>query len=83
MKQPEENLHVLSELRKAGQDITFLFVGDGSMRQELEVLAEKLCIFKHVRFAGNRSQEVIANLLPQARLVLSPHMGRALAEACT
>jgi len=82
MKQPEQNLHVLGELRKAGQDIIFLFVGDGSMRQELEVLAEKLGILKHVRFAGNRSQEVIANLLPHARLVLSPHMGRALTEAC-
>ena len=82
MKQPEENLYVLRELRAAGHDVVILFVGDGSMREELEVLAEKLGIFKHVRFAGNRSQEVIANLLPQARLVLSPHMGRALAEAC-
>jgi glycosyltransferase involved in cell wall biosynthesis len=82
MKQPEENLYVLRKLREAGHDVLILFVGDGSMRQELEVLAEKLGIFKHVRFAGNRSQEVIANLLPQARLVLSPHMGRALAEAC-
>lgn len=82
MKQPEESLYVLRELREAGQDVVFLFVGDGSMRQELEVLAEKLGILKYVRFAGNRSQEYIANLLPHARLVLSPHMGRGLTEAC-
>lgn len=82
MKQPEENLHVLHELREADQDVTFLFVGDGSMRHELEDLAGRLGILQHVRFAGNRSQEVIANLLPHARLVLSPHMGRGLTEAC-
>ncbi len=82
MKQPQENLYVLRELREAGQDVIFLFVGDGSMRQELAELADKLGVLKHVRFAGNRSQEHIANLLPHARLVLSPHMGRGLTEAC-
>jgi len=82
MKQPEENLYVLRELHEAGQDVTFLFVGDGSMRQELEVLARRLGVLGHVRFAGNRPQEAIANLLPHARLVLSPHMGRGLTEAC-
>lgn len=82
MKQPEENLYALRELREVGQDVTFLFVGDGSMRQELEVLAGRLGVQEYVRFAGNRSQEVIANLLPHARLVLSPHMGRGLTEAC-
>lgn len=82
MKQPEGNLYALRELREAGQDVTFLFVGDGSMRKELEVLAGRLGVLDQVRFAGNRSQEVIANLLPHARLVLSPHMGRGLTEAC-
>ncbi len=82
MKQPMENLYVLRELREAGHDVIFLFVGDGSMRQELVGLAGKLGVSEQVRFAGNRSQEVIANLLPHARLVLSPHMGRGLTEAC-
>ncbi len=82
MKQPQENLHVLCELRKAGRDVSFLFVGDGSMRSELEALARDLGVIEHIRFAGNRSQEVIANLLPHAQLVLSPHMGRGLTEAC-
>lgn len=82
VKQPEDNLYVLSELRAAGKDVTFLFIGDGSMRQELEVLANRLGVEEYVRFAGNRSQAVIANLLPHACLVLSPHMGRGLTEAC-
>lgn len=82
MKQPVENLYVLRELREAGQDVTFLFVGDGSMRQELVDRADRLGILENVRFAGNRSQECIAKLLPRARLVVSPHMGRGLTEAC-
>lgn len=82
MKQPEDNLYVLRALLEAGQNITFLFVGDGSMRQELAATAENLGVLAQVRFAGNRSQETIANLLPHARLVLSPHMGRGLTEAC-
>lgn len=82
MKQPEENLYVLRELRESGQKVAFLFVGDGSMRRELEELAEKMGVLEYVRFAGNRSQEWIADMLPHARLVLSPHMGRALTEAC-
>ena len=82
MKQPEVNLYVLWELRQAGQNVTFLFVGDGSMRHELEVLAGRLGVLDHVRFVGNLSQEFIASLLPHARLVLSPHMGRGLTEAC-
>lgn len=82
MKQPEENLYVLRELNEAGQNVTFLFVGDGSMRRELDELAMRLRVKEYVRFAGNRSQEDIANLLPHARLVLSPHMGRGLTEAC-
>jgi len=82
MKQPEDNLYVLHKLREAGQDVSFLFVGDGSMRQEFEELAGRLGVLDYVRFAGNRSQECIADLLPHARLVLSPHMGRALTEAC-
>lgn len=82
MKQPQDNVYVLSELRRAGHDVSFLFVGDGSMRAELVGLARNLGISGNIRFSGNRSQEVIANLLPHARLVLSPHMGRGLTEAC-
>jgi glycosyltransferase involved in cell wall biosynthesis len=32
-------------------------------------------------FAGNRTQEWIARVLPRAQVILSPHMGRALVEA--
>lgn len=82
MKQPEDNLYVLNELHNRGRKVSFVFVGEGSMRGELETLARRLGVIDYVCFAGNRSQETIASLLPRAELVLSPHMGRGLTEAC-
>ena len=82
MKQPVDNLYVLKRLLDAGKKLIFVYVGDGSMRQELEDVARRLDIFESVRFAGNRTQDFIARLLPKSQLVLSPHMGRALTEAC-
>jgi len=82
IKQPEHNLLVLKKLRESGHDVSFVFIGDGGMCGRLEVMARELGLAGHVFFAGNRPQEWIAKILPNARLVLSPHMGRALTEAC-
>jgi glycosyltransferase involved in cell wall biosynthesis len=82
MKQPHHNLLVLKELLAWGHLVTFVFIGDGSMHAELEKTAKELGVFEHVRFTGNQSQQFIADLLPYASVVLSPHMGRGLTEAC-
>ena len=82
MKQPDHNLFVLKKLRDAGHDVGFVFVGDGSLRGRLEDLVMEMGLSGHVWFAGNRPQDWVAAVLPQARLVLSPQMGRALTEAC-
>lgn len=82
MKQPDQNLLVLKKLHELGQKLNFVFVGDGSMRSSLQGMARELGLADYVFFAGNRPQEWIARVLPQARVVLSPHMGRALTEAC-
>lgn len=82
MKQPEQNLLAFERVRNHGYDVKFLFIGDGSMRQQLETMAAERGLAGNIFFAGNRSQEWIAQVLPQARIVLSPHMGRALTEAC-
>jgi len=82
MKQPEHNLRVVKHLGDAGHDVVFVFTGDGSLRARLEQTAIAMGLEGHVVFAGNRPQEWLAAVLPDARLVLSPHMGRALAEAC-
>ena len=82
MKQPEQNILVMKTLVDAGYDVSFVFIGDGSMKDELEEMTEKLGLRDHIVFAGNRTQEWIGRVLPTARLVLSPHMGRGLTEAC-
>ena len=82
IKQPDHNLLVLKRLRDVGHDVNFVFVGDGSLRGRLQDVVLELGLAWHVFFAGNRPQEWIAAVLPHARLVLSPHMGRALTEAC-
>ncbi|CAM8407974.1 RfaG Glycosyltransferase [Candidatus Methylopumilus universalis] len=82
MKQPEDNLFVLRKLHDAGKKVFFIFVGDGSLRDELKILSEELGLSNYVRFAGNRDQVWIAKILPHAEIVLSPHMGRGLTEAC-
>ena len=82
IKYSQHNLLVLKKLRDSGLDISLLYVGDGSLRGELERMAKELGVSGQVFFAGNQSQEWIAEVLPQASVVLSPHMGRALVEAC-
>jgi glycosyltransferase involved in cell wall biosynthesis len=82
MKQPEHNLLALKKLHDLGHTLKFVFIGDGSMRRELEELAQDLGLAANVVFVGNRTQTWIAEVLPLARVVLSPHMGRALTEAC-
>jgi len=82
MKQPEQNILVMKSLVDAGYNVSFVFIGDGSMKDELEEMTEKLGLREHVVFAGNRTQEWVGKVLPTARLVLSPHMGRGLTEAC-
>lgn len=82
VKKPEHALEVLGYLRKRRWEIDLVIVGDGSLRHSLQKMAQQMGLEKHVWFAGNRSQEWIAKVLPQARLILSPHMGRALVEAC-
>ncbi len=82
IKHSQHNLLVLKELRDMGFDLKLLFVGDGSLRSELERMTQDLNLKEYVSFAGNQSQQWIADVLPKASLVLSPHMGRALVEAC-
>jgi len=82
MKKPGHTLQVLGYLRKRGWELKLVIVGDGSLRSSLQSMAKQMGLEEHVWFAGNRSQQWIAEVLPKARLVLSPHMGRALVEAC-
>lgn len=81
LKHVDDVLRAVQDVRARGLDLTALIVGDGRLRHDLESLADQLGIAQYVVFAGNRSQEWIATVLPHAAVVLSPHMGRGLTEA--
>jgi glycosyltransferase involved in cell wall biosynthesis len=80
MKYVEDALRAFAEIIHRGHNLKWLLVGDGALRNELENLATKLDIGNSVIFAGNRTQEWLASVLPNAVVTLSPHMGRALTE---
>lgn len=81
MKYVEDAIRVIAELKRRGHRVKGLLVGDGSLRENLQSLAETLNVKNEVIFAGNRNQEWLASVLPRAAVILSPHMGRALTEA--
>jgi len=81
LKHPDDVFRVIAELKKRGYTLNALLAGDGTMREELEALAEELDISKEIVFAGNRNQEWLATVIPYAKVIISPFMGRALTEA--
>lgn len=80
-KHPDDVLRVLAEVRGRGFDIKALLAGEGRLRQQLITLAEDLNVRDFVIFAGNCRQEELADFVPAAAAIVSPHTGRALAEA--
>ena len=81
MKYVEHVIYTIEELRKRNIDIYGLIIGDGSLRQEFENLVHSKGLTGFIKFSGNCTQDWIAKVLPNASLILSPHMGRALTEA--
>jgi len=81
IKQPEDVLHVLAEVRRRGHDVEAILVGDGSMRAVLSELARELGIGEQVTLCGNQSQLWLSVVMPLAAVIVSPHTGRALSEA--
>ncbi len=81
MKCVEDTIRVVAELLRRGHRVKGLIIGDGTLKQDLESLAVTLGAKDAVVFAGNRTQEWIAAVLPRAIIIISPHMGRALTES--
>ncbi len=81
VKLPDHPIMVLSELKKNGHDIKLLIAGDGPLMNELRDMSVKLDLKNDVVFCGNCSQDILSSLYSSSAIVLSPHTGRALAEA--
>jgi glycosyltransferase involved in cell wall biosynthesis len=79
-KHPEDVIAVLGDVRRQVPDMVAVFVGDGSMRTQLEKMAAELGLRDAVVFAGDRDQPWIASALTSATVVVSPLTGRALVE---
>lgn len=81
VKHPDDVVRVLAEVRKRGHDVKAILAGDGQSRVTLAELAHELGVEDLVVFCGNRDQEWLAQIIPLAAAVVSPHTGRALSEA--
>ena len=81
IKQPDHVVEVLARVRSRGFDVKAVLAGEGRMLPELEQRARGLGVDRQIVFPGNLSQGRLAQLLPAAAVVVSPHTGRALTEA--
>lgn len=81
VKQPDDVVETLAEVRRQGFDVKAVLAGDGRMRSALSEQARALGVEDASVFAGNVGQDRLAELIPLAAAVVSPHTGRALTEA--
>lgn len=81
VKLPDHAVRVLASVRNSGHDVKLVIVGDGQMGPQLQVLARQLGVEGYLVLPGNRPQDVLAQLITTAAVVVSPHTGRALTEA--
>jgi glycosyltransferase involved in cell wall biosynthesis len=81
VKQPDHVIETLADVRRRGFDVKAVLAGDGRMRSALADQARALGVEEAVVFAGNVGQDHLAELIPLAAVVVSPHTGRALTEA--
>lgn len=81
MKLPDHLVRIVALLKDRGHDVKGVFVGDGSMREELVILSKKLGVFNQIVFCGNKDQFWLSRVIPLVSVVVSTLTGRSLAEA--
>ena len=81
LKLPAHLVQIVALLKSRGRNVKGLFVGDGSMRDELVTLAKELGVSDQIVFCGNRDQFWLSRVIPLVSVVVSTLTGRALAEA--
>jgi glycosyltransferase involved in cell wall biosynthesis/ubiquinone/menaquinone biosynthesis C-methylase UbiE len=81
LKNLDDVVRVLAEIRRRGYDLKAVIVGDGVLREKLIEFSVELGVEDQVVFCGNKDQEWLAKVIPLATVVVSPFMGRALTES--
>lgn len=80
VKHPDHVIKILADIRKRGYDIKAVLAGKGECLQALINLSNELGVLNEVVLCGNKDQEWLAQVIPLAAAVVSPHTGRALLE---
>ena len=80
VKHPDHVVKVLADIRKRGYDVKAVLAGQGECLQGLINLSNALEVNNEVVLCGNKDQEWLAQVIPLAAVVVSPHTGRALLE---
>jgi colanic acid/amylovoran biosynthesis glycosyltransferase len=65
-------LRAVAQLVRRGIPVSYLIVGDGPLREELETLASELGIADRVGFLGWQNQAAVATLMNTADVLLAP-----------
>ena len=81
IKHPDDVVEVLAGVRNRGFEVRAVLAGEGTMHDALAERVDRLGLSSEVMFPGNLGQEQLAQLFPLAAAIVSPHTGRALAEA--
>jgi len=80
VKHCHDILEVASILFEAGMDFKIFFIGDGSLKSDLQLHAAQRGLGKVCVFLGNKDQHWISRFLVNVDLALAPLLGRALIE---
>ncbi len=70
VKRPADFVEAAATVREAIDDVTFLMVGDGALRTELEELARRLGVIDHFRFTGWVDYAKVPDLLLASDIVV-------------
>lgn len=81
LKHPDDVVRAFAVAKNDHPELECVLIGDGSLRDALRELAQELGVNGALHMVGNRSQRWIADLLPQAKVVMAPLVGRSLVEA--
>lgn len=80
-KQADVLIEAVPRILKERPDTTFVFIGDGGMREALEARCRELGITEAVTFAGYQTRERIAKYLAACTIVWIPMSGFVIYEA--
>jgi len=76
----EYGIQAIAKLIKLGYRLSYMIIGDGELRINLEKLAIKLGIEANIYFAGWQTQEQILKILEGAHIMIAPSITAANGE---